>query len=735
MLATTIQSLTIFLQIAAALFCLRLVKSSDVNRLAWSAIGLALGLAALYTTIVIINLTIEGSTPPFDLASAVITFLVSLLLLFGIVRVATVFQTLKQSEADLRGSRSELANVERVAHIGNWEWDLASGVLTYSDETAKIFNLSAHQQLTSQEIIEMIHPEDIDAFRDDYADALADKKPLDVVHRLLLDDGLTRLVHTHGELSFDDEGSAVRVKGTIQDITERRKAEQQIAEFSRIFEDSLNEICLFDAETLRFSQVNKAAQVNLGYSLEELKNLTPVDISPEEDFESFNQLVEPLRTGEQEKIVFEAIHRRKDQSLYEVELHLQLLQHENESKFACISLDISDRKKAEADKTELETQVRHAQRFESIGTMAGGIAHDFNNVLTPIMGFTELAMSETEASTNQYKNLEQVLVAAGRAKSLIEQIMIFSRRGERAPKTLAVMPLLKETLKLLRPSLPTTINILQQFNASNDKVFADETQIHQVILNLCTNAWQAMEPGGGDLSIELENVELDAELQQRMPQLNISSPYLCLTVRDTGPGIEEEIMDHIFDPFFTTKTMNEGTGLGLSVVQGIVKSHAGDILVQSEPGVGSVFSVYLPIYVEDSDAPAPIGLTTAGGDESIMIIDDEVAITSLLDQILKNLGYKTSVFNDSQEALQAFKNNPQNYDLIITDLNMPNLSGSNLSEQVYENRPLLPVILITGYSDEVLSGNLHSQFGIKKLLLKPLKRLDLVSAVREVLDA
>jgi signal transduction histidine kinase/ActR/RegA family two-component response regulator len=404
-----------------------------------------------------------------------------------------------------------------------------------------------------------------------------------------------------------------------------------------------------------------------------------------------------------------------------------------------LRLEIIERKDAETEKEKteqktrkLEMQLRQVQKMEAIGTLAGGIAHDFNNILGAIIGYTELAGMDAADDPAQQKKLKEVLRAADRAKDLIKQILTFSRRTEPEFKPVQVKAIAQETLELIRASLPATIRIDSDLQ-SDDVIQGDPTQIHQMLMNLCTNAGQAMEKKGGVLSIDLNNVEIDTTLAMAYPEL-IPGPYLKLIIKDTGEGIPPETMERIFEPFFTTKAQGEGTGMGLAVVHGIIQSHKGTISVQSKLGEGSVFSVFLPRIVHPPDT-APVAEMTdlPRGSEHILFVDDEETLIDVGKAILESLGYTVTTTSSSEKALTFFKFNPDAFDLVITDMTMPQMTGDKLTEELLQIRPNLPIIICTGYNRRI-SEEKARQIGAKGFLMKPLLLQDMAIMIRTLLD-
>jgi len=395
--------------------------------------------------------------------------------------------------------------------------------------------------------------------------------------------------------------------------------------------------------------------------------------------------------------------------------------------------DITATKRAEEEKILLENQLRQAQKMESIGTLAGGIAHDFNNILSPIIGFTEMTAAEMSPGSQARTNLEEVLTAAQRAKEMVRHILTFSRQDTQEMKAMKMRPVVQESMKLLRSSLPSTIDIREQLEEETGSMVGDSTQIHQLVVNLCTNAYQAMRERGGRLNVSLTEVDVGASL----PALCRDLPpgrCVCLSVADTGHGIDQAIIDRIFEPYFTTKGPAEGTGMGLSMVHGIVKRHQGHITVESTLGAGTTFRVYIPqmasvheTTLHETTEMVPLG------HEHILLVDDEPQLLAMQGQILERLGYDVTAVSSSKEALEAFRQAPETFDLLVTDQTMPNLTGAGLSAEVLQLRPALPIILCTGFS-EALSPETAAEMGIRHYLQKPVPLKALARTVRLALN-
>ncbi|GAU09855.1 PAS domain-containing hybrid sensor histidine kinase/response regulator [Desulfoplanes formicivorans] len=392
--------------------------------------------------------------------------------------------------------------------------------------------------------------------------------------------------------------------------------------------------------------------------------------------------------------------------------------------------DITDVMQEREEREKLRKQLVQAQKMESIGTLAGGIAHDFNNILASILGYAELSLHSVEPGSNLEKYLNMVYSAAIRAKDLVSQILVFARKSDEELRPIRVASLAKEVLKLIRSSVPSTIEIRSRIT-SDFLVKGDATRIHQVLMNLLTNAYQAMEDDGGIMEMNLSDEHLaeDAAASRGLRP----GDYVRITVSDTGQGIPPEIMDNIFEPYFTTKKQGGGTGMGLALTHSIVKNHGGTVEVQSRQGQGTVFTVFLPAMetrvAEKSSKPVPL----EGGSERILFVDDEPAITTMVRDFLEKLGYTIMVTNSSLEALNMFTSRPEAFDLVISDVTMPEMTGDKLIRRLLEIRPDIPVILCTGYSSKVL-GKSVSELGARALMNKPFVNADLAGTIRKVLD-
>lgn len=458
---------------------------------------------------------------------------------------------------------------------------------------------------------------------------------------------------------------------------------------------------------------------------------------------NINDLIVPLelqkegpdlkaRTNRGEIVQVESIRKTKDGKTFHVSIIAKpIVLGGSQLAVIVIYRDITRGKLALEEKTRLEKQLRQSQKLEAIGTLAGGIAHDFNNILGIIMGFTELSLDDTGEDSLVHRNLKQIYYAATRAKDLVQQILTFSRQIDDKKVPMRISGVIKDVLKLLRATLPATIEIRQKIAEDDGMVLTDEIQIQQVMMNLCINAQQAMEPDGGILEILLQNVFLDVDYlkgKDLKPGL-----YVKLSVIDTGQGISPEDIKRVFDPYFTTKEPGEGTGLGLSVVHGIVKNHGGDISVYSEPGRGTAVHIFLPVTDAEETTYTAEAHPLAKGNEYILFIDDEAALVEIGARMLENLGYQVETRTNSSDTLNAFHQDPWKYNLVITDQAMPVLTGLQLAGEMRRIRPDIPIVLCTGFSDTINDEN-YKDHGINAYVMKPMVKKEIAAVIRKVLD-
>jgi PAS domain S-box-containing protein len=520
-------------------------------------------------------------------------------------------------------------------------------------------------------------------------------------------------------------------------IKKIKKNEQQY----RLLADNISDVIwVIDISTLKISYVSPSVERLHGFTPKEYMALDLKDILPPASHQRAQAIIaDELAKGRSNwadpyrSRTLQLEHYCKNGSAIWIELTASFLQDDAGEVIGIlgVSRDITERKKARQEKKLLEARLQQAHKMESIGTLAGGIAHDFNNILSAVIGYTEMALEDAEEGSLIHSNLQGVFLAGNRAKDLVAQILTFSRQADQELRPVQVDLIVKEVLKLLRASLPSTIDI-QQNIFSKSTTLADPTQIHQVLMNLCTNAEHAMQSTGGQLTVGLSDVEIDSEFEAGQLGI-IPGAYLRLEVSDTGDGMTAEVIERIFDPFFTTKGTGKGTGMGLSVVHGIVKSHKGAVAVKSEPGKGTTFEVFLPASQNIAKIATDDGDELPTGKEHILLVDDEKALVDLGRQLLERLGYHVESRTSSIEALEMFKTRSTDFDLVITDMTMPNLTGEKLAAELMKIRADIPVILCTGFSEQI-SEKHAKDMGIREFILKPLLMKKLAGTVRAVLD-
>ena len=507
-----------------------------------------------------------------------------------------------------------------------------------------------------------------------------------------------------------------------RDISDRKQAEAERERLMAAIEQSGEAILVTDTNG-SIQYVNPAFQKITGYTWQEAINQNPRILkSGHQDKAFYQQVWKTISSGRTWS--GRMVNRKKDGSLYTEDATISPVFDDSDKiiNFVAVKRNVTEHLK-------LSARLQQTQKLESIGTLAGGIAHDFNNILSSVIGFTELALDDAEKGSSIEDSLQEIYAGGKRAIDLVKQILAFARQSDDAIKPVQVDIIAKEVLKLLRASIPTTIQIDQ--NIKKDlTIMGNPTQAHQVIMNICTNAAQAMEDSGGILKVSIKDKMVDENdgLKDLIP-----GEYAEIKVSDTGLGIDPEIMDKIFDPFFTTKETGKGTGMGLALAHGIIKSYNGLIAVDSEPGQGTEFTVYLPLIRghRESDSYQPEILPT--GDERILLVDDETSIVKMTSQILQKLGYEVVFRTSSIKALELFRSEPDDFDLVITDMTMPEMTGDKLAVELMSIRRDIPVILCTGYSSKI-SDKTAADIGIKAFAYKPVSKVDLAKTVRKVLD-
>ena len=484
---------------------------------------------------------------------------------------------------------------------------------------------------------------------------------------------------------------------------------------------------------LKILSVNQFGADLLGYAIQELVGQSVLLVLAPEDHEIFLKEIEKSFAAVNQVSQKELRKVKKDGTSMWVKETCRTIIGPNQQLMVLLSCeDITDRKRAEKALEDSERQLRHTQKMEAIGTLAGGIAHDFNNILGAILGYSELALTQAQKESKLISYLKEVLAAGHRAKELVRQILAFSRRSDQEREAVALNEIIKEALRMVRATLPTTIEI--QFNMAVDSavVFADPTQIHQVIMNLCANAEQAMREQGGVLVLTVTSMKVTENSSQDFPDLKPGN-YLQLTIQDSGQGMSRDVLERIFEPFFTTKRLGEGTGLGLAVVHGIIVGHGGHIGVSSVIDEGTTFTILLPRL--DVVLPAQSAGTTewSRGTGRVLFVDDEEVLARWGEQVLTHLGYTVVTKTNPHEAVELFRSQPDRVDVVVTDQTMPTMSGEALAKTLLEIRQDVPIVLCTGFS-HTMTEEKAAQLGLKGFLMKPVNGAVLAKTLREVLE-
>jgi PAS domain S-box-containing protein len=665
----------------------------------------------------------------------------------------------------------------------------AKARISYVNETACINLGYSRQEILDMPLSKLDTPENAAKLQERF-DQLFDQGKAVFESAHVKKDGGIVPVEVHARL-VDVDGEK-QVLSIARDITERKAYEERLSRINRSLrllsegnrvlvkaddpQELLDEICRIIVETggYRAAWAGRAEDsqgkpvvpvAHAGFDPDHLKQLNVTwedtetgrcpmgkairngqtcvlqDVEADPDFSPWREktlssecratVATPVKTGQQ---VWGALGIYADHKNAFSQAEIQILE-EMASDLAYGLAAIENRiecEKAEAEKHRLEKQVRQSQKMEALGTLAGGIAHDFNNILSAVIGYAELSLDELDPDSLLGKNIRQVVHGGYRARDLVTQILTFTRQSEQEPQPVQVKLIVKEAAKLLQASLPATIEIHEEIK-SDSLVRADPVQIHQIVMNLCTNAGYAMADAGGQMSIRLDETAFEAGHSMGVYRL-LPGRYIRLTVEDTGPGIPGDIVDRIFEPYFTTKEKGEGTGMGLSVVHGIVDGLGGGIDIKTRPGKGTVFDVYLPVMAAGEKQPeAEAENQLPGGTGHVMFVDDEPSVVNMGRLMLESLGYSASACSSGTEALEKFRQTPEQFDLVITDMTMPRMTGLELAREIAEIRPDIPIVLSTGYSSKILA-NVTWTTSIKEVARKPISKKDLAHLLSRVLS-
>jgi PAS domain S-box-containing protein len=638
-------------------------------------------------------------------------------------------------EEALRRSEAYLTQAQNLSHTGSFGWHTSSGGIYWSAEAFRIFELNPSTTPTVELIMhDRVHPEDVADFGQVVAHASQHGRDFTHEYRLRMPDGRIKHIRVAAH-AIGSDGGNIEFAGAVMDITERKRAEAELRrseeQWRDVFDNNPTMYFIADAAG-KILAVNPLGAEQLGYEVGELLGRPVLSLIHEPDRGAIHEHFEDCLQDLGRTKSWEARKDRKDGRALWVRETGKAVRRMNGTILLLACEDITERKQVESEKERLEAQLRQSQKMEAMGTLAGGIAHDFNNILGAILGYGELAQQAVAENTEMRRYIDNMMQAGGRAKSLVDRILAFSRSGlsERSP--IDVQYVIEETLELLAAaSLSPDVRMETRLAGAGAAIVGDATQLHQVAMNLCTNALQAME-NGGLLSVDLDRVDV-AETRLLSHGTLAPGPYVQLCVKDTGSGIPQPVLDRIFDPFFTTKGLGKGTGLGLSLVHGIVADLGGAIDVCTAIGTGTTFTVWLPSAGEIiAPAGEPVAHLPHGRGQRVLLVDNERSLVALAEEILAELGYEPIGFSSSVAALQAFRESPQRFDIVLTDESMPELAGTALAGEIALLRPDLPIVLMSGFAGAQLQERARA-LGIRELLRKPLQRKDIAECLGRVL--
>jgi PAS domain S-box-containing protein len=647
----------------------------------------------------------------------------------------TDVDTRRRAEEALRESQERFALAVAGSNDGIVDWDVVNDRMYSSPRAMEIMGVKSDVTLrTRAEWRELVvyHPDDAARVRTELRAFLDGPNELrDAEYRVKVGAGQYRWIRHRNKCIRDAQGKPLRVSGSVSDIDAQKRAEEELRaseeQYRAIFDATADALVLRDAD-LRVIDVNPAFLEMSGYAREEVIGETRMIFVQPEETPYGEQTFARALAGEHMR--YEVRGKRKDGSAFDLEIRSIPIRYRGRPHMLGIGRDITAQKRAETERARLEGQLLQAKKLEAIGTLAGGIAHDFNNILAAILGYGEMAQKAAPEGSALRRHVDAVVNAGLRAKSLVARILAFSRSGIGERVAVNVEAVVGEALDLVAASLPFDVKLVRRLSAGDAAVMGDPTQIHQVVMNLCANAVQAMK-SIGRLTVFLDVVDKTASMAATSPLA--AGRYVRLRVRDTGSGIPAKVLERIFDPFFTTKGVGVGTGLGLSLVHGIVTDLGGGIDVESRVGEGSTFTVYLPF---GGEAPAGRSIereVARGNGETVLLVDDEEALVRLGEEMIAELGYEPVGFTSSAAALKAFRASPERFNAVLSDETMPEMTGSDLAREIRSIRPDMPVVLMTGFISPALSARARD-IGVAEVLAKPLVAADIARSLAGVFN-
>ena len=655
-----------------------------------------------------------------------------------IIHIAIDITDRKEIENRLKESEARYRRLTDNAKDMIYRMSIPDGRYEFvSSAAVTLFGYSPQEFYATPSLIgQVMHPNWVGYFKRQWNRLIKGEMPPTYEYQIIHKDGEMRWMHQRNTLVRNDNNEPIAIEAIVTDISPRKQMEAELKESEEKFRqlvENIHEIFwIRDVEHQSIRYVSPMFEKVFKISAEKVYRDPDIvdNLILQEDLDLVRKARnDQITQGKSTDIVYRV---RVDGEVRWIRSKGFPVRDENGTTVRVVGVaeDITLAKQAEAERKELEAQLIHTQKMEAIGTLAGGIAHDFNNILSSIIGFTEISLDDLEPGSTLHQNLSEVFSAGRRAKELVQQILTLAKRSEDEIRPIKLSRITHEALSLIRATIPANIEIIQTISTES-RILAPAAQIHQVLMNLLTNAAQAMEEDGGVLEVALTDVMLE---QTPVADTAAFTPgnYLRLTVADTGRGIAPKDLTHIFDPYFTTKEIGQGTGLGLSITHGIIQRYGGYITVESSVGKGTIFRVYLPTTAKLESASAKPRPLPAGS-EHILVVDDEPAIAKLMVQRLKRLGYSAVARTGSLEALALFQETPDQFDLVISDMTMPQMSGAQLAAELLRIRPDIPIILCTGYSSRV-SERSKANIDVDAVLMKPLSMEELARAIRAVLD-
>ena len=662
---------------------------------------------------------------------------VGFLLLLALLFVA--FGVWSISTARINQKRAEIAALYRLDQLqllmdstleGIYGVDLAGYCIMANRSCAKMLGFDKPSELIGKQMHQMVHHSHPDGTPYPVSECRA-HRAIETGTESTVDDEVfwckdgTPLPVAYTSRPIIDNEKIVGMVCTFVDISERLKEQQERLRLLTVLEESLNEIYLFDTKTLKFEFVNRAALQNLGYSMDEMRDLTAYDIKPLISEHEFKRIINPLLEGNQQTIEIQTVHERKDGTTYPVDVHLQLIWSNNNASFLAIIFDISER-------IAMENQLRHAQKMEAIGQLASGIAHDFNNIMQVISGNAQLIKMKSAGDKQTEEHVSQIIKSVDRGVSLTKSMLAFARRQNLSLSPIELNRLVHESELLAQKLLDGRHRLIVELYLEPLRISADATLLQQVLFNLITNARDAM-PDGGNIQIKTGRCDLSIEFIEQHG-FGCVGPYATLQVIDSGHGIDEGIRAKIFDPFFTTKDIGKGTGLGLAMIYGTVKQHHGYILLESEPGNGASFTIFLPLLDSDplnsaSDKPLDEYRNLMGKGETILVVEDSEITRKQLTAFLNRCGYEVLSAPSGREALDIFRE-AKRIDLAVLDIVMAGLDGVETLEIMRQKRPDLPALYLSAHGSDLLRLR-----GVEsKCIMKPIDLKELLTELRHLLQ-